>query len=139
MAPFSVNFSGAGSSDDGSIVDYQWDFGDGSPPAQGPASSTTHTYTEEGAFEATLTVTDDEGNTAVSRFRVFAQADANPESNDAPMMIQLPEVTIREGEQFDLFTMAIDPEITGGSYGTERSNYLTAVSVPHPLPYSPGG
>jgi len=25
--PLSVNFSGAGSSDDGSIVDYQWDFG----------------------------------------------------------------------------------------------------------------
>jgi pectate lyase len=60
-APFSVNFSGAGSSDDGAIVDYHWDFGDGSAPVSGPSSSVAHTYTEEGRFTATLTVTDDEG------------------------------------------------------------------------------
>ncbi len=57
--PLTVNFSGAGSTDNGSIVDYQWDFGDGSAIESGPESLVTHTYTSEGVFEVTLTVTDD--------------------------------------------------------------------------------
>jgi len=57
--PLTVNFSGVDSTDNGTIVDYEWDFGDGSTVESGPESTTTHTYTSEGVFEATLTVTDD--------------------------------------------------------------------------------
>jgi PKD repeat protein len=56
-----VAFDGTGSSDpDGTIVAYDWDFGDGNT---GSGESPTHTYTEDGTYNVTLTVTDDMGAT----------------------------------------------------------------------------
>lgn len=57
----SVSFSSIGSSDsDGTIVSYNWDFGDG-----GTSSSRhpSHIYSAEGTYVVKLTVTDDEGLT----------------------------------------------------------------------------
>ena len=51
-----VSFSSAGSTDDGGIVGYSWDFGDGTAPSTSP--NPTHTYTQPGSYTATLTVTD---------------------------------------------------------------------------------
>ena len=57
-------FDASGSNDpDGDIVDYQWDFGDGTT-ASGP--SATHTFASDGVFEVTLTVSDDKAATATS-------------------------------------------------------------------------
>ncbi|WP_116051107.1 PKD domain-containing protein [Amycolatopsis palatopharyngis] len=53
-------FDGSGSTDDGGIAGYAWDFGDG---ATASGVTTTHTYTSAGTFTATLTVTDDAGQT----------------------------------------------------------------------------
>ena len=50
-----VSFDGTGSSDNGSIVSYDWDFGDGST---GTGMSPTHTYATAGLYTVTLTVTD---------------------------------------------------------------------------------
>ncbi|MCJ8274564.1 MAG: PKD domain-containing protein [Psychrosphaera sp.] len=58
-------FNGADSSDsDGTIANYSWDFGDGTP-VQSAADlvGTEHTYTAVGEMSATLTVTDDLGLT----------------------------------------------------------------------------
>lgn len=61
VVPLAVNFDGTGSYDlDGSIVSYQWDFGDGSTDNN---ATTSHTYTAVGTFTATLTVTDDKNAT----------------------------------------------------------------------------
>ena len=50
-----------GSSDDGSVVAWNWSFGDGtSASAQHPS----HTYAAAGTYTVTLTVTDDEGASA---------------------------------------------------------------------------
>lgn len=58
IEPLVVSFSSAGTGDaDGSIVSYNWDFGDGSPDAT--TANASHTYTTPGTYEATLTVTDD--------------------------------------------------------------------------------
>ncbi|MBT8108476.1 MAG: PKD domain-containing protein [Gammaproteobacteria bacterium] len=59
----SITFDGSGSSDpDGSIVAYDWDFGDGTFAADaGPAPM--HTFSATGQFTVTLTVTDDAGET----------------------------------------------------------------------------
>lgn len=58
-APLTVSFNGSGSSDpDGSIVQYRWDFGDGSSAS---TANPQHTYTAAGTFTATLRVTDDDG------------------------------------------------------------------------------
>jgi len=56
-----VTFDASGSSDpDGTIVSYEWDFGDG---LVGTDVVTTHTYESAGTFNVTLTVTDDLGAT----------------------------------------------------------------------------
>jgi hypothetical protein len=43
---------------DDSIVEYRWDFGDGSSPVSGTDSIVTHTYNGLGAYTVTLTVKD---------------------------------------------------------------------------------
>ena len=60
-APLTVEFSAAGSADpDGDPLGYAWDFtSDGTTDATLPAAS--HTYTDDGTYTATLTVTDSNG------------------------------------------------------------------------------
>src|SRR5690606_28832270 len=62
-------FDGTGSSDaDGSIVSYQWNFGDDTTPGTG--ATVTHTYQASGVYNASLTVTDDGGATDTITFEV---------------------------------------------------------------------
>lgn len=51
----SVSFDCSESSDDGVIISYEWNFGDGTI---GSGITTTHIYNEEGIFTVTLTVID---------------------------------------------------------------------------------
>jgi chitodextrinase len=61
IAPLLVTFDGSASYDaGGSIASRQWSFGDGGA-ARGPV--VRHTYRTEGNFTASLTVTDNNGNT----------------------------------------------------------------------------
>ncbi len=61
-APLTVNFDASDSNDpDGSIQSYAWDFGDG---ASSSGVTTSHTYETADTYEATLTVTDNNGATA---------------------------------------------------------------------------
>ena len=53
-----VLFDGSGSTDDGSIVNYTWDFGDGSG---GTGLTVMHSYSSTGDYTAVLTVTDNDG------------------------------------------------------------------------------
>jgi PKD repeat protein len=53
-----VSLSGTGEDPDGSIVSYNWDFGDGLA-ASGP--NTSHTFTAAGRFPVTLTISDIDG------------------------------------------------------------------------------
>ena len=55
-----VGFDGSESDDDGEIIDYEWDFGDGT---SGSGQKTVHTYNALGSYTVTLTVTDNEGFT----------------------------------------------------------------------------
>ena len=54
----SVSFTASASDPNGSIENYDWEFGDGSSAS---GSSVTHTYDERGSFSAQLTVTDSDG------------------------------------------------------------------------------
>jgi hypothetical protein len=51
-----LNFSEAESSDDGTIVSYIWNFGDGTTDS---GKNVTHSYSAVGNYKVTLTVTDD--------------------------------------------------------------------------------
>jgi PKD repeat protein len=57
-----VSFNGGASTDpDGTIVAYDWNFGDGS--AHGTGVTTTHLYAAAGTYNVVLTVTDNDGLT----------------------------------------------------------------------------
>ena len=94
-APLVVELSSAGSSDsDGTIVSYAWDFGDGSPVET--TADATHTYAQ-GTWTATLTLTDDNGTTAMTPVTIestvniapTAVASATPSSGVAPLVVAL--------------------------------------------------
>lgn len=71
-APLLVSFSGAGSTDpDGSIVAYDWQFGDGAT-ASGVNSS--HSYSQPGSYSAQLRVTDNSGLSASSAVTITVDA-----------------------------------------------------------------
>lgn len=60
-----VQFDGSGSSDaDGTIVKYQWDFGDGSSDT---GVNPVHTFDTTGTYTVKLTVTDNDNKTASSQ------------------------------------------------------------------------
>jgi chitodextrinase len=56
-----ITLDGSGSDDDGGITDFAWDFGDGGSAIEAEA---THAYAAAGGYVATLTVTDELGQSA---------------------------------------------------------------------------
>ena len=70
-----MTFDGSGSSDaDGEIISYIWDFDDGSTSAD---MITSHIYSTEGEYLATLTVTDDDAAQATSVITIQVNPDPN--------------------------------------------------------------
>lgn len=77
-APLSVSFDATPSEDsDGTIVDYHWDFGDGTT---GSGVTTTHVYTSAGSYDVVLTVTDDDDATDTDNGSVTAYEPVVPPS-----------------------------------------------------------
>ncbi len=60
-APLNVSFTGSGSDSDGTIAQYEFDFGDGSSKVYSSTAGTTHTYNTVGTYCAKLRVKDDDG------------------------------------------------------------------------------
>ncbi|UCD12939.1 MAG: PKD domain-containing protein [Thermoplasmatales archaeon] len=67
-----INFNGSASYHDGQIIEYLWDFGDGTT---GTGESQIHTYIAPGNYSIMLTVTDENGNTSTdSTYVTIAQS-----------------------------------------------------------------
>ena len=90
-----INFDGSGSTDPdgGALTAYAWDFGDGTTSTE---ISPQKTYTATGAFTVKLTVTDDEGDTAMatSPLRITTET---PASNLWPLINPSFELSSSEG------------------------------------------
>lgn len=92
--PLTVTLNGAASFDpDGRVVRWHWDFGDGAS-AQGETVS--HTYTQDGVYTVTLTVSDNAGASARTQRQIIAghiplaaAFNASPLSGWAPLQVQL--------------------------------------------------
>lgn len=81
-APLDAVFNGSWSSDpDGSIVSFNWGFGDGTT---GSGSQISHEFAREGEYLVTLTVTDNGGKTA-SASQTISVAAPLPPPNSAPI------------------------------------------------------
>lgn len=65
-ASLDVTFGVSAVDTDGDIVEYRYDFGDGSGVQTSTSSTTTHSYEVAGEYTAAVTVVDDDGNTATS-------------------------------------------------------------------------
>lgn len=95
-APLAVDFDGSASSDlDGTIVSYDWDFGDGGTATGATAS---HSYVTPGVYVAQLTVTDNHGRTGTAHETITvnapqaapsASASASPATGPAPLAVVL--------------------------------------------------
>ena len=89
-APLVVLFDASPSEDDGRIVEYAWDLGDGTLETSPSAILIEHVYERAGTYVASLTVTDEEGNT--SDASVAITVENRPPyascrlSNDAPIV-----------------------------------------------------
>ena len=110
-APLTVDFSSARSTDpEGSIVGYRWDFGDGETSSR---ANPTHTFTENGVYKVTLTVTDSGGLTASDSVEIVVGSE--------PPVAEILEpghgAKFRIGERITFRGRATDPddgELVGG-------------------------
>jgi len=95
QAPLEVNFSAVLSSDqDGIIVQYDWDFGDGT---SGSGETVSHTFGAAGTFTVVLRVIDDRGDSATNSKAIYvspaepagptASFTASPTSGTSPMTV----------------------------------------------------
>jgi fibronectin type 3 domain-containing protein len=79
VAPLVVNFDASASSDtDGTIVNYSWDYGDGTT---GSGVTTSHTFTADGPYTAVLTVTDNRGAVGTTQQLITVGANVAPVAN----------------------------------------------------------
>jgi hypothetical protein len=70
QAPFKVRLDGSNSIDaDGDIVNFVWDFGDGTT---GTGAVVDHTYAQTGSYTVTLTVTDSQAQSNSIKATIFA-------------------------------------------------------------------
>jgi PKD repeat protein len=89
-APLIVSFDARGSTSEGTIVSYEWDFGDGTAES---GATPNHTFANEGTYPVTLTVTDDCGLRGQAQktisvcpeLTVTASFTATPENGRTPL------------------------------------------------------
>jgi len=95
QAPLTINFSAVPSIDeDGAIVKFEWDFGDGT---SGTGENVSHTYGAAGTFVVVLRVTDDGGDAATAQKTIYvlpaeppgpaASFTASPASGTSPLTV----------------------------------------------------
>nr|MBF0222725.1 tandem-95 repeat protein [Desulfobulbaceae bacterium] len=102
-APFSVHFSSGGTFDvDGTIVSYEWGFGDGTIAT---GSTVEHTFDLPGTYTVTLTVTDDAGDSAQATTEITVTGIIN-----LPPTVTGGAFTTDENKSITASLSAFDPE-----------------------------
>jgi PKD repeat protein len=99
-----VNFRAEVTDPDGSVVEYTWDYGDGSALDISTLDATrVHTYDNEGEYTATLSVTDDAGKHSSHSISISVIVD--PPSADAgeDMTVVMGETVALQGSGTDTY------------------------------------
>ena len=97
IAPLSATFGGSGSYDpDGTVVSYDWDFGDDTTDS---GETVSHTFNDSGVYTVTLTVTDNQGATGSDTIQITATQAGD---NKAPTADAGPDQTADEGQVITL-------------------------------------
>ncbi|MEL7271435.1 MAG: PKD domain-containing protein [Bacteroidota bacterium] len=125
-APLEVSFNGSNSTDDISIVSYEWNFGDSNTAS---IANPIHTYTEPGDYTAVLTVTDNEGAQDTDEVLItvtagntgpIAVAEATPMSGNSPLEVN-----------FDSSGSSDDEEIMSYAWNFGDGNSSTEANPTH--------
>ena len=127
-----ITFDGSGSNDpDGSIITYDWNFGDGTD--LGSDVKPSHTYTHHGVYTVTLIVTDNDGSISEDTCTVTVQNNAPVASAGSDLTIMVDEIGSFDGSG----STDVDGSITScdwdwgdgsthGSGATPTHSYSTA-------------
>jgi len=120
--PLTVDFDASGSSDeDGKIVSYDWEFGDGET---GSGEEVSHTYTEPGTYTATVTVTDNDGATN----QTSVQINVTSEPDLSVSSVESSKSTVQVGQNISVtFTV----ENTAGSIESSFKNRVFLSTSPY--------
>jgi PKD repeat protein len=133
--PLTVAFSSVNSSDaDGTIVSYNWNFGDGT---NSTAPNPVHIYNSAGTFTAVLTVTDNSGLTGTSNVVITATSAAN----QAPVAVAGANVTSGNAPLAVNFSSqgSYDPDGTIASYAWNFGNGATSNQANPSYTYTAAG
>ena len=118
-------FDGSNSADDGKIVSYEWDFGDGNTEY---GISPTYTYETVGNYIVTLTITDDGGKTASdTTYALIIEPPNNPPTT--PVVTALPTGSINIEHSFTAVSNDMDNDtiqyvFDWGDETTSSTEYL---------------
>jgi len=108
-----LTFDGSGSNDpDGSIVSYEWVFGDGET---GSGVAVDHAYSTAGTYKVTLSVMDDDGATGTDE--AVAKISETPE-NLPPVADAGPDQTLSDADSSGSETVTLDGSGSGDPDGT---------------------
>ncbi len=114
-----INFASIVSGGSG-VVSYRWDYGDGTMSTS--SGSTSHSYTDNGAYTVTLTITDNSGNVARSNVVVLITGDRDTDRDGViDTRDQCPLVYAQTLSGCPLVSIYI-PVITPSSLGSSSSN-----------------
>ena len=127
-----ITFNGSRSYDpDGTIISWYWTFGDGT---HGNGKTTTHTYLNEGTYHATLTVTDNNGDTGTDSFTVVIVKANHPPSIpsiDGPVTGHQNSTLEFTALSFDADNDTIQYIFDWGDGETTRTGFLQNGTVTH--------
>lgn len=135
-SPITLSASGSTSAD-AAIVNYHWQFGDGTA-ADTSTPTTTHTYASAGGYNARVTVTNSAGCSTESRFNGVQNSCTGDESASAPAQVIVaavptPEPTPAPGDGAGTTPAApaAGPPLGGG--GTSEASSPRACATPAPV------
>ncbi|MBI1729960.1 PKD domain-containing protein [Candidatus Acetothermia bacterium] len=118
-APLDVSFDGSSSKDtDGTITDYQWDFGDNT---KGSGAKVHHPYAAAGTYNVTLTVTDNDKGTNASKATAITVTTPKPTGQT----IEVDLLMTADGKA------VFDPKVVKASPGDTIHFVNTDASMPH--------
>ncbi len=138
VAGLQVAFRAGASGGSGQYTSYAWAFGDGAKTTTtGP--STAHTYTTQGAYQATVTVTDSAGNTGQGSATVnvlpapsglYPSVTANPSEADAGQAVTFTASAIGGTGSYTSFTFNFGDGSSPVTVTTTPTVVLHAFSAP---------
>ena len=128
-----TTFDGTDSTDNTAIASYEWAFGDGTTAS---GSAPTHTYGTPGAYEVTLTVTDEAGNEATDTLTVTVESTTTEPTTttvgDETTTATVDDETTETDESMDgndepTTTRPVETETTAGSGNGDGFTLVAAI------------